>query len=236
MQSCARTLADRVEAGHRSPSPKIGPDSAHVIVGGGRDGDRCRADVDAEAGARGGDVRKSCADVLRRSDRPRVEPHEARRDRAAIAGRSRARRRRAAQASPRGSASKQKRLPAESIKIAPSPRAASDTRCAGAPGSASAVGWNWTNSMSASIAPALSASSSPSAVAPWRIRRAREHAAAAAGRKRGHRREHSATRRSYTCSQAPRQPRSSTMSSTAVARSRTLTFGWRIARAAKACR
>src|SRR5205807_2410193 len=55
--------------------------------------------------------------------------------------------------------------PRSLTRRAPSPRSASDMRKRGAPVTFSAVGWNWTNSRSASCAPARDASAMPSPVA-----------------------------------------------------------------------
>src|SRR3989440_3276004 len=62
-----------------------------------------------------------------------------------------------------------KRLPSPSTRYAPAPRSASDTSgcCAVSPAAAprnNAVGWNWTNSMSVTAAPARNASATPSPV------------------------------------------------------------------------
>ena len=70
--------------------------------------------------------------------------------------------------SPRGSASSANRCPSRSTRMAPAPRTASEMSGAGlTPGSLSAVGWNWRNSMSRSWAPARCASAQPSAVATF---------------------------------------------------------------------
>jgi hypothetical protein len=61
-------------------------------------------------------------------------------------------------------------LAAEVVRCAPSPRTASEIRKRGAPSTASAVGWNWTNSMSRSAAPARWAMATPSPVATERVR------------------------------------------------------------------
>src|SRR5438445_133681 len=65
----------------------------------------------------------------------------------------------------RGASSSVKRSPSAFRRYAPSPRTASDTRKRGAPGTARAVGWNCTNSMSTSDAPARLAMAMPSPVA-----------------------------------------------------------------------
>ena len=64
--------------------------------------------------------------------------------------------------SPSGCTSNMKRRPASSSSTAPSPRTASET--SGLPSTASAVGWNWVNSTSASAAPARNAAATPSPV------------------------------------------------------------------------
>ena len=58
-----------------------------------------------------------------------------------------------------------KRSPAALTISAPSPRSASDSRKRGAPGALSTVGWNCTNSRSATRAPARHAMATPSPVA-----------------------------------------------------------------------
>ena len=68
----------------------------------------------------------------------------------------------------RGASSSVKRSPEASRSVAPSPRTASVTSrpSAVAPGAASAVGWNWQSSRSASAAPAASAITEPAPIAP----------------------------------------------------------------------
>ena len=62
----------------------------------------------------------------------------------------------------RGSSSLTKRSPSGPCSVAPSPRTASEIRKPSLPGSpTTAVGWNWVNSRSASIAPAWRPSSRP---------------------------------------------------------------------------
>ena len=65
----------------------------------------------------------------------------------------------------RGFSSSTKRSPWRSSSSAPCPRSASDRRGRGIDGRASAVGWNWKNSKSATTAPARIAIATPSPVA-----------------------------------------------------------------------
>ena len=67
--------------------------------------------------------------------------------------------------SARGSKRGMNRSPSASRRTAPSPRRASVSRLLGCPGTSRAVGWNWTNSRSASAAPASQAMAMPWPVA-----------------------------------------------------------------------
>ncbi len=68
----------------------------------------------------------------------------------------------ARETSSRGASSSTKRSPSGPCSVAPSPRIASVTRNPSRPGTpVTAVGWNWTNSMSATAAPAARASRMP---------------------------------------------------------------------------
>ena len=99
----------------------------------------------------------------------------------------------------RGASSSTKRSPSAPCSVAPSPRTASVIRKPSRPRRpATAVGWNWTNSRSASAAPAARASSRPEPKEPGGLV-VRDHSAAAppvarttarAAERRGRRREH----------------------------------------------
>ena len=79
----------------------------------------------------------------------------------------------------RGASSSTKRSPSASCSVAPSPRIASVTRKPSRPVMpTTAVGWNWTNSRSASSAPAARASSRPEPNEPGGLV-VRDHSAAA---------------------------------------------------------
>ena len=67
--------------------------------------------------------------------------------------------------SARGWYSGMKRSPRTFRSSPPSPRMASESRKLGWPGNCRLVGWNWTNSMSSSTAPARRAMAKPSPVA-----------------------------------------------------------------------
>ena len=80
----------------------------------------------------------------------------------------------------RGASSSVKRRPEASSRVAPSPRTASviSMPSNSVPGSASAVGWNWQNSRSASSAPAVAAITGPAPIAPRGLVVRRQSAAA----------------------------------------------------------
>ncbi len=115
-----------------------------------------------------------------RAEVPRVEEDVVRRRSRPSAARSRAPRRRAARARRAGAPRGMNRTPSVSSSMAPSPRTASETRVSWpltpAP-SHSTVGWNCTNSTSATAAPARSAAARPSPVACARVGRGRVHLA-----------------------------------------------------------
>ena len=82
----------------------------------------------------------------------------------------------------RGASSSTKRSPWASCSVAPSPRIASVMRKPSRPWMpTTAVGWNWTNSRSASAAPAARASSRPEPNEPGRVGGARPQRGGAAG-------------------------------------------------------
>ena len=147
---------------------EVGRDPAHHVVAGGRDGDPLVAGSRPASRSAVDDVREA-----RRVDRGHVEVHGGRAglheqlvDRAWRPRRAARARRRSAR-------------PAASCSVAPSPRIASVTRKPSRPLTpTTAVGWNWTNSRSASSAPAARASSRPEPYEPGGFV-VRDHSAAA---------------------------------------------------------
>ncbi len=131
---------------------------------GGRDGNGARRDVEAAFEAAGVDAGEACADEVRAavemSSQTRSEPSRRIVSAMALATTLRG----ASSAS--GWTPAMKRSPAAFRRIAPSPRSASETRKAELSPATRAVGWNCTNSISRTIAPARRARPSPSAVAP----------------------------------------------------------------------
>ena len=130
---------------------EVGGDAAHDVVARGRDRDPPRRRVVAGLAQR---ARRRWGSAPGRSRSCR-----GRRPGAPV---SASRRWIARATASRGCSSSTKRSPAASCSVAPSPRTASEIRKPSRPWiPVTAVGWNWTNSRSASSAPAARASSRP---------------------------------------------------------------------------
>ena len=130
---------------------EVGDDAAHRVVRGRRDRDRLVGRVEPALSSAAISVGKRPRSTGRRSSS--AVP------RASIARAT----------TSRGASSSVKRSPCSSSSSAPSPRSASREQEADGP--TSAVGWNCTNSRSATAAPARYASAIPSPTAPARVRR-----------------------------------------------------------------
>ena len=152
MHAGAGDLAARVEAGDRRLPVEVRHDAAHLVVGGRRDGHAAREQVGAGLAQTGDDVGEAARNPVavealdREVDRPAAL--ELRVD---GAGDDVARREVALRVDALHDAAPVRR----STRVAPSPRSASVSRkpSRGEP-AASAVGWNCTNSTSATRAPA----------------------------------------------------------------------------------
>ena len=169
VQAGAGGLADRVEAGHAGAAVEVGDDAAHHVVA--RRGRRGRARSSGRGRPRAAPRRRWGSARGRRARMSRLDVRLAGSRR--MRGGSRGRPRRAARARRRSARR------SSSCSVAPSPRIASVIRKPSRPGTpVTAVGWNWTNSRSASAAPAARASSRPEPNEPGGLV-VRDHSAAA---------------------------------------------------------
>ena len=159
---------------------EIGHDAAHHVVRGRRHRNQIVSRIDAARLAEREDAGKALSRTPCRACARRGRPA-----RFAARERSRAPRRRAARARRACDARFMKRSPCELTSTAPSPRTASEISASGFSGVSSAVGWNCTNSMSASVTPARCAIANPSPVATTGIRRVAIDLPAAARRQHG---------------------------------------------------
>ena len=168
VQAGAGALADGVEALDAGRAPvEVGDDPAHHVVAGGGDRDALRRRVQARPPA----GRRRCSG----SGPGRPSSCRARRGRAGALQQLKIARATAS----RGASSSTKRSPSGPCSVAPSPRTASEIRKPSRPlRPTTAVGWNWVNSRSASIAPAWRASSRPEPNEPGGLV-VRDHSAAA---------------------------------------------------------
>ena len=146
----------------RAAPGRVHRDAAHVVMRGRAHGDRLVRRVDPGRPAGGGDAGKPRGEARRRAPRAHRGTRDVRRR---YAPTRRGRRRRAAPVR-RPARRAMKRAPVSSTSTAPSPRTASLTSGIGSRPTSSAVGWNCTNSRSASAAPARAASASPLPIAP----------------------------------------------------------------------
>ena len=174
--------AGRLAAGPQPVDAMLRParvhgDAAHVVMRRRAHRNRLRRRVDAGRAAGGGDGGEAARRNRRRA------PARASRKTRWPAGRWR---QTARATTSRGSSSApgwpaMKRAPVSSIRMAPSPRTASLTSGIGSVPASSAVGWNCTNSRSASAAPARAASSQPLADGRRRVGGVQVQPADAAG-------------------------------------------------------
>ena len=138
---CRRTRRPRRGPATVGAAVEVGHDPAHHVVARGRDRDALASP--GRGRPRAAPRRRSGSAPGRRAacrGRPRASPV------------SRSRRRIAAATASRGASSSTKRSPSASCSVAPSPRTASVTRKPSRPVMpTTAVGWNWTNSRSASV-------------------------------------------------------------------------------------
>ncbi len=164
VQPGAGRLAHGPQAGHGGAAIRIHGDAAHVVMRGRADRDRRRGGSMPAAWQAAKMPGKCAANRAPRQARASRNTRWPARMRAQTARLTTSRG--SSSARPRAS-SAMKRVPVSSIRVAPSPRTASLTSGIGRRRpTSSAVGWNCTNSRSASAAPARAASISPSPIAP----------------------------------------------------------------------